>query len=237
VTRGRTLVTGATRGIGRAICDRLLAAGCDVVGLARTRDPAFPAPLFVADLADEASTAAGIEAVLAAGPVDNLVNNAGISSMQRVADLDIEEMRRVLEVNLRAPAQLARSLLPAMAARGYGRVVNITSRAQMGRAGLSAYAASKAGLDAMTRVWALEHAECGVTVNAVAPGVTDTPMFSASSPPGSERERSVMTAIPMHRAGAPGEVAAAVAYFLSEAAGYTTGQTLHVCGGWSIATP
>lgn len=236
MVRGRTLVTGATRGIGRAICERLLNAGGDVVGLARRPDPTFPAPLITADLGDEASTSDAIDALLAMGTVDNLVNNAGISEIQPLADLDLDGMRRLYEVNMRAPAQLARALVPPMADRGYGRVVNLSSRAQMGRWGLTAYASSKAGLDAMTRCWALEYAAQGVTINSVAPGATDTEMFAASNAPGSERLLSVMASIPMHRPGAPDEIAAAVAYFLSEAASYTTGQTLFVCGGWSIAS-
>lgn len=200
-------------------------------------DPSFPAPLIIADLGDETAAERALDALLAAGPVDNLINNAGVSAMDAVAHLDLARMDALYRIHMRAPAQIARRLLPAMAERGYGRVVNITSRAQKGRAGLTAYAGSKAGLDAMTRVWALEYAASGVTVNSVAPGVTDTAMFAASSPPGSERERSVMAAIPMGRPGSPEEIAAAVLYFLSPAAAYTTGQTLHVCGGWSIATP
>jgi NAD(P)-dependent dehydrogenase (short-subunit alcohol dehydrogenase family) len=129
-----TLVTGATRGIGRAIAERLAADGHRVLGIARCADPSFPGSLFLADLASADSTAVALEAISAGGQVDNLVNNAGFSKLTPLETLTIEDMRETLEVNVRAAAQIARAFAPAMAARGRGRIVNIGSKAQQGRA-------------------------------------------------------------------------------------------------------
>jgi NAD(P)-dependent dehydrogenase (short-subunit alcohol dehydrogenase family) len=123
-----------------------------------------------------------------------------------------------------------------MAARGRGRIVNIGSKAQQGRAGVSAYAAAKAGLQAMTVSWALELARQGVTVNLVAPGAIETQMFKRNNPAGSLRRAATEAAVPMGRLGRPEDVAAAVAFFLCDQANYITGQTLYVCGGWSVAS-
>lgn len=231
-----TLVTGATRGIGRAIAERLAGDGHHVIGIARMADPSFPGALHIADLASAEETAGALDAIRAGEPVDNLVNNAGFSKVMPLESLDIGEFREMLEVNLRAAAQIAQALVPAMAGRGRGRIVNIGSKAGQGRANISAYAAAKAGLEAMTVSWALEYARHGVTANLVAPGAIETEMFARNNPPGSPRRIATEAAVPMGRLGRPDDVAAAVAFFLSDQAAYITGQTLYVCGGWSVAS-
>jgi 3-oxoacyl-[acyl-carrier protein] reductase len=229
-----TLVTGATRGIGRAIADHLSSLGHRVVGLSSRPSQDFPYELFLADLADELTTASAIQRIRAVGPVHHLVNNAGISLLADILTLEFSDMRRLFEVNVRAPSQLVKAFLPDMIAAGYGRIVNIGSKAQQGRQGVSAYAATKAAMQAMTVSWALECATKGVTVNLVAPGAIQTEMMDQNNPVGGERRRRLTAMIPAGELGLPAQIASAVAYFLSPAAAYTTGQTLNVCGGWSL---
>ncbi|MHC0054595.1 SDR family oxidoreductase [Actibacterium sp. D379-3] len=231
------LVTGATRGIGRAITDDLLAAGHRVVGIARRDDPAYPAPLFHADLSDEGNTARVIRRILTEFPIGGLVNNAGSSTREACTDFSADLFRRTFDLNVRAAAQCVSLCLPTMIARGHGRIVSISSKAITGRQGFATYAGAKAALAAMTKCWALELADHGITANTVAPGAIETEMLSANNPPGSAPRRTLEAAVPMGRTGTPAEVAAAVGYFLSPGAAYTTGQTLLVCGGWSFASP
>ncbi|GGG41782.1 short-chain dehydrogenase [Caldovatus sediminis] len=231
--RTATLVTGATRGIGRAIVGRLLARGEAVIGVARNADPSFPAPLFTADLADAAATAAMLAALTARHRVTRLVNNAGLSEIQPLGEVALDAFDRVVAVNARAALQCAQAVLPAMEAAGAGRIVNIASRSLLGRPGATSYAGAKAALVGFTRTWALELAARNITVNCVAPGPVETAMFRRDNPPDAPHTRALLAAVPMGRMGRPEEVAAAVDYFLSDDAAFTTGQTLFVCGGAS----
>ncbi len=236
-----TLVTGATRGIGRAIVDRLLADGQPVVGIARHADPSFPAPLVLVDLLDAVATAAALTEITQNHEIGRLVNNAGLNQPQGLGAIDANAYERIFSVNCRAAIDCTQALLPAiMAARNAGgvscgRIVNIASRSLLGRVEGSVYAGAKAALVGFTRSWALELAQHGVTVNCVAPGPVATEMFDLNNPPGGARREALLGAVPMRRLGQPSEIAAAVAYFLSEGAGFTTGQTLFVCGGASIS--
>ncbi|WP_326539828.1 SDR family oxidoreductase [Pseudorhodoferax sp.] len=241
MTAAHTLVTGATRGIGRAIVELLLAQGQPVVGLARRPDPGFPAPLVCADLGDAAAAAQALAEVAQRWPVARLVNNAGVNQLQPLGSITDAAMAQVFDLNCRAAVQCTQALLPGIraardaAGRPVGRIVNISSRSLLGRLDGSVYAAAKAALVGFTRSWALELAREGVTVNCVAPGPVATEMFERNNPPGDPRRDRLLGAVPMQRMGAPEEIAAAVAYFLSPAAGFTTGQTLFVCGGASIS--
>ncbi|MDE2606146.1 MAG: SDR family oxidoreductase [Burkholderiales bacterium] len=232
---GFTLVTGATKGIGRAISDRLLARGERVVGIARRADPSYGAPLILADLADRGARAEALRRATAQYPVLRLVNNAGLNHMQPLGEVSHEAADEVLELNLGVTLDATQAVLPAMRAAGFGRIVNISSRSLLGRPGGSMYAAAKAGLVGLTRSWALELATQGITVNCVAPGPVATEMFARNNPPELPRSQAMLAAIPMARMGTVQEVAAAVEYFLSPEASFTTGQTLFVCGGASIS--
>lgn len=233
-----TLVTGATRGIGRAICEKLAAQHHRIVGIARASgDSTFPGEVFAADLSDEQSTKRALADIIARYDVTGLVNNAGLNHIQKLGEIELTKFDAVIAVNLRAAIQCAQAVLPAMERARFGRIVNITSRALLGRPKTSSYTAAKAGMAAMTRSWALELADKGITVNAVGPGPTETEMWNRNNPPDSPTTRAHIARIPMQRMGKPEDIAAAVAYFMSDEAGFTTGQHLFVCGGLSIGSP
>lgn len=229
------LITGASKGIGRALSVRLADAGHHVVGLARHPDPTFPGDLVAVDLADSAATRRVLDDIAQwQRSVDGVVNNVGLVVPQRLGEIGLEDLAAVLDLNLRVAVQTAQMALPAMRRVGWGRIVNISSLTVLGVPERTAYAAAKAGLISFTRSWALELATAGVTVNAVAPGPIETELFRANNPPGSAGESRYLAAVPMRRLGRPEEVAAAISFLLSEEASFITGQTLFVDGGASV---
>jgi len=229
------LVTGASKGIGLAISGRLARAGHHVVGLARRADwPDFPGTLVGVDLADRAATAATLDRLTSQYQFDGLVNNVGLVRPQELGSIDLDDMDDVLSLNLRPAVQAAQATLPHMRAQGWGRIVNIASLTVLGTPGRSVYAGAKAALVTFARTWALELATTGITVNAVAPGPTETELFRTNNPRGSAGEQRYLDAVPMGRFGQPEEIAAAVVFLLGEDAGFITGQTLFVDGGASV---
>ena len=235
-TDARTVVvTGGYAGIGAAISRTLLDEGARVINISRG-EAAFTHErlhTILADLADRTELRR-IGADVAASGATALVHNAGVirpAPLEEVADTDLDYL---VDLHLRAAIHLGQAMLPAMTSAGSGRIVLISSRGALGLQGRTAYAATKAGMVGMARTWALELAGRGVTVNVVSPGPVETDMFHELIPADSERKRRVAASIPVGRIGRPGDVAAAVRFFLDPAADFVTGQNLFVCGGASL---
>lgn len=227
----RVLVTGATKGIGLAISNRLAALGEHPVGLARHDSGTYPGEFHAADLADRADTARALGEVRRAGGADAIVNNVGLVRPAMLGEVDLDDLTAVFDLNVRTAVQIVQDLLPDMRERGWGRIVNITSLVTTGLPERTAYGAAKAALDFCTRAWAGELADTGITVNSVAPGPTETELFRHNNPPGSPGESRYLDLVPLRRFGQPDELAAAVSFLLSDDAAFITGHTLRVDGG------
>ncbi len=231
----RVLITGASKGIGRAVAERVAQSGNIPVGLARSRPDTFPGEFHEVDLADHAATGRALEAALAAGPIDAVVNNVGLVRLGRIGSIALEHLSETYDMNVRVAIQVVQAALPGMLAAGWGRIVNVTSLTTLGTPERTPYAAAKAALEACTRIWAKELAATGITVNAVAPGPTETELYRERSPIGSERETRLLESIPLRRVGLPREIAHAICALLDQDAGYITGQIIRADGGGSIA--
>ncbi len=221
----RALVTGGARGLGRAIAARLASEGVEVVTPARAE----------LDLAARESVQAWIADADARGALafDILVNNAGENFPRPIEEVEEHVLRRTFEVNFFSAFALTAAILPAMRARGGGRVVNVSSvYAQRTRPGRSVYGATKAALESLTRTAAVEAAPHGVLVNAVAPGFVETELTRQNNGP--EALAALSARIPVGRLAAPPEIAEVVAFLASERNTYLTGHTLVVDGGFSL---
>ena len=234
----RALVTGGSGAIGAAICSRLAAAGARVAvhanrNLAEAervvqniRAAGGAAEALAFDVTDAAAATAALEKLLAGGPVQIVVNNAGIHADAPMAGMSEEQWKSVLDVSLHGFFNVTKPLLLPMIGTRWGRIVSLSSVAALrGNRGQTNYAAAKAGLHGAVKSLAIEVASRGVTVNAVAPGIIDSPMsnhaFSAED---------IARMVPMKRAGTPHEVAAVVGFLCSEEAAYVSGQVLAVDG-------
>jgi len=230
----RLLVTGGSSGIGRAIAEAGARRGWEVLVL--DRQPSPVGRTWIADLADTASTAAALAEIVAGGPVTRLVNNVGAVFPAAVLDQTLEDVDRSHALNLRPAIQCVQALVPGMREAGFGRIVNMSSRAALGKELRTAYAAAKAGLIGLTRVWALELGGDGITVNAIGPGPIATDLFLDANPPDSPRTEAIRASVPVGRLGTPADVAHAASYLLHEDTGFVTGQTLYVCGGLTVGS-
>jgi 2-hydroxycyclohexanecarboxyl-CoA dehydrogenase len=248
--RGKVaLVTGAGRGIGAAIAGELASRGADVAicdvdaaaadataaGLAEGNQGRVVG--VAVDIAESASVRAAVERVRAAlGPVDILVNNAAVDVIERFVDNTEETWDRVIGVNLRGTITVTRAVLDHMIERDGGRIVHIASDAgRVGSSGEVVYSATKGGIIAFGKALAREVARHGITVNSVCPGPTDTALLAQVATYSQKMHDALVRSIPLRRVGAPADVAAAVAYLVSDEAAFVTGQTLSVSGGLTMA--
>ena len=231
------VVTGGTRGIGRAISAALKNAGYEVAATYAGNDRAAQQfneetgiPVFKFDVADFNACAQGVKAIEAAlGPIEVLVNNAGITRDSTMHRMSYEQWNAVIQTNLSSCFNMSRAVIEGMRVRSFGRIVNIGSiNGQAGQYGLVNYAAAKAGIHGFTKALAQEGAARGVTVNAVAPGYVDTEMVRAVP---AEVLEKIIARIPVGRLGKTEDISRAVLFLVADDADFITGSTLSVNGG------
>lgn len=237
------LITGAAKGIGRATAQKMLQEGASVALLdiqggelnrtveeLKTLGKALGISMNVT-LPDEIERAVG-QIIAQWGRVDILVNNAGAGKAARLEDVTSEDWDRLVNVNLKGTFYCTRAVLPYMKKNRYGKIVNIGSRAGLGKEERTVYAATKAGLIGVTRTWALELAQHNINVNYVGPGPIETEFFMANNTP--EQTRAILNTVPLRRMGKPGDVANLVSFLASDEASFITGQSIFICGGITV---
>ena len=232
------LVTGASRGIGRAIAEAFVAKGAKVVGTATSQSGADAISAYLGDggcgLVLNVTSSESVETLFATikerfGDVDILINNAGITRDNLLMRMKDDEWQDIIDTNLTSLYRLSKPVLRSMMKKRHGRIVSIGSVVgTMGNAGQTNYAAAKAGLIGFTKSLAREVASRGITVNAVAPGFIETDMTQALN---DDQRAGILSQVPANRLGDPKEIAAAVLFLASDEAAYVTGETLHVNGG------
>jgi acetoacetyl-CoA reductase len=231
------VVTGGTRGIGRAISIALRDRGCRVAAnygrddaTARQFEAETDIPIYKFDVSDFNACAQSVKAIEAAlGPVEILVNNAGITRDATMHRMSFEQWNAVIQTNLTSCFNMSRAVIDAMRTRGFGRIVNIGSiNGQAGQYGQVNYAAAKSGIHGFTKALAQEGARFGVTVNAIAPGYIDTDMVAAVP---EDVLGKIVAKIPVGRLGKAEEIARGVAFLVDENGGFITGSTLSINGG------
>ena len=240
------IVTGGGKGLGLGIAKDLALNGCRVAlwdldqaaldaavtEVSATGSEANP---FKVDVSSQDHVERAVQDLVGrTGRIDILVNNAGIAGDQLISKMEVDFWERVLRVNLTSQFICSKAVIPLMVEKKFGRIINISSRAWLGNRGQTAYSSSKGGVVSFTRSLALEFARSGITVNAIAPGIVDTPLFGTLKP---DVQEGLKRSVPMQRLGLPEDVANAVRFFALPSSHYVTGQLLYVCGGRSLSSP
>lgn len=240
------VVTGGAKGIGLGIARELGLAGCRIAiwdfdeGALQEAERSLggdgvDVKTFKVDVSSTEQVEATVAQLVAThARIDILVNNAGIGGDKLVSKMDLAFWSRVMEINLNSQFICSKAVLAHMAENRFGRIINIGSRAWLGNRGQAAYSASKGAVVSLTRSLALEYARKGITVNAIAPGIVETPLFGTLT---EEVQQSLRKTVPMERIGQPDDIARAVRFFAEPGSSYVTGQLLYVCGGRSLSSP
>jgi len=233
------LVTGASSGIGAATARALLESGYHLICLSRGPFESFSTRVqnVEVDLGDTSATREAALEVARRFPITTIVHSAGAIREKPLEEVTLEDLEALTHLHVAAAIILVQAVLPVMKQQHFGRIVLVSTRAVLGLAKRTVYSATKAGLLGLTRTWALELAEHGITVNAVAPGpIEATRMFHEIIPEDSPKLPRIIESIPVKRLGRPEDVARAVMFFVAPEAGFITGQTLFVCGGTSVGS-
>jgi len=240
------IITGGAKGIGKATALKMAHEGALVIVLdilseeaSRVADElnslGAKARAMTADVSKKNEVDQMVEQTLKQfGRVDILVNNAGIVRPALLEDVKEEDWDRVVSVNLKGTFFCTQAVLPTMKKNKYGKIVNIGSRASLGKSDRTVYAATKAGLIGVTRTWALELAPHNINVNYVGPGPIATELFKSVNPEGSEKTKAIISAIPLQRMGQPQDVANLISFLASDEASFITGQAIFICGGITV---
>jgi len=244
--KGRVaLITGAAQGIGKAIAVKMAMEGASlalldiderVMELAdQLESEAIPVCAFKVDVSEEESVEDAVKRIVERFKrLDIVVNNAGTVRPAALEEVTDDDWEVVIRVNLKGPFLCVKHAVPFMKEQHYGKIVNIGSRAALGKLDRTVYSTTKAGIIGLTRTLALELAPHNINVNNVAPGPIATELFSAANPPGSPKTKAIIKSVPLGRMGQPEDVANVVAFLASDEASFVTGQTIFVCGGLSI---
>ena len=239
MTKPIAIVTGGSTGIGLEICRQLMNKDCRVLNLSRRAAELEHENLIniKVDLGDRGATEAVASQIAQDHVIGVFVHNAGVIRSAPIENVQLDDLDYLTQLHLGSAVTLTQAILPGMKAARSGRIILMSSRASVGMPTRSAYSATKSGMIAMARTWALELAGHGITVNTVAPGpIAGTEMFHAIVPEDSPQMKEMAAKIPVKRLGQPGDVARAVMFLADPDNGFVTGQNLFVCGGTSIGS-